>query len=88
MEIKLNKNIVYRYESKLFGGKTFIFNINDQKILLSDILAFDILRLIENEARSVEEIICTMNEKYKRDISDKIRVFISKMCSNQILIQN
>lgn len=47
MKVKLSPYVCYRYESKIYGGKTFIFQLDYGKIYISDYDAYRILEFID-----------------------------------------
>ncbi len=53
--MKIKKNIVFRFVSKILDGKTFIFDIYSGKLLVSSKCAFDILNLLK-ENIDIDEI--------------------------------
>ena len=47
MKIKLNPYVCYRYESRIKGGKSFIFHLDYGKSYLSNFEAYKILEFID-----------------------------------------
>lgn len=78
MKIKIGKYICYRYESKIKGGKCFIFNLDTGKIYLSSKAAFDILEFIEFNEPSPEEL-------YNNFAGDKPKLFFHNMVNIGVL---
>lgn len=79
--MKLKDNIVYRFESKILGGKTFIFDLYTGKILVSDKIAYEIMNMM-NSGHSINEISKTLDRS-----SESIDAFISHLRNNEFLLE-
>ncbi|MBE6082818.1 MAG: PqqD family protein [Tissierellaceae bacterium] len=85
--MNLNKHIIYRFESKILNGKTFIFNLDTQDIFLSDEIAFDVLRLIDKEQVDADEIINRINNTYNIDATNKIYEFLDELRRRKVIVE-
>lgn len=52
----ISKHIHFRYESKILGGKTFIFHLETSKILIADKMAYEILKCIKSNTLTMERL--------------------------------
>lgn len=81
--MKICDHVVFRYEPKLLGGKTFIFNMKTQKILLSDESSYHILRCVLTNPLSKEEVLSAFgNTIDEAGLSD----FLDTMYENDIIV--
>lgn len=71
--IKLKPYICYRYESRIMGGKAFIFNLESAKIYLSGFEAYKVLEFIDFNIPKVDELVRSFKEiNIKEFITDMI----------------
>lgn len=74
--MKISKNILFRYESGIKGGKLFIFDLNRYKVYEGNYLEYLVLNGIKNNdmIQDIEKKIantCQIN-----NLEDKIRQFL------------
>lgn len=79
MRLKINKYVCYRYESKIKGGKCFIFDLDKGKIYLSNKKAFSILEYIDFNKPSPQELETVFN-------GDEVTAFLKTMNEKGVLI--
>jgi hypothetical protein len=82
--VKIGKNIVYRYESKIKNGLTFIFNIDTGKIVVSSKMAYDLLKFIENNDE-LQDIQHFSKENYNIT-SSELNNFLEILIENKMII--
>lgn len=87
MKYKINPNIRTRFESRIKNGTFFIYNIENQDILISDVngkIIFDMLKNYDDKSYIENKI----KETFKQEItSDEISLFFNKLISRNFIIE-
>ena len=87
MKYKINPNIRTRFESRIKNGTFFIYNIENQDILISDVIGkiiFDMLKIYDDKSYIENKI----KETFKQEItSDEISLFFNKLISRNFIIE-
>lgn len=81
----IHSNIIYRFESRLWGGTLFIFDIKSFRTFQGGTIEYEVLRLIEEE-KTVEEIVRIIGAKFNLTGHDaSVRELITSFRENQII---
>lgn len=82
----INKNILFRYESKIDEGKLFIFDIENYKVYKGSYAEYLILSAIR-KGKDTESIKMTLRDVYRKSeiSSEQIEKFISKLVAKGIV---
>lgn len=79
LNMKICKNILFRYESNIRGGKLFIFDLNNYKVYEGNYLEYIILKYIKQNM-NIYDIIDEIAEKHQIDnLENKIYQFTTSL---------
>lgn len=62
--MNISKNILFRYENNIEGGKLFIFDTKNYKVYKSGIVEYRVLKGIQ-QGMSLEDIIVMLKNEYR-----------------------
>lgn len=82
----ISNNILFRYESKIDGGKLFIFDIEKYKVFNGGIVEYKILKYIQN-SYDIEKIVDEIQKEFHiNNCKIKVDNFINYLKKNKYLI--
>jgi len=84
--MKINNNIIYRFESTLEEGVLFIFDIKHYKTYKGSNLEHYILRQIDNGADVTEIIDSIYNEYHIENCRENIEMLIEDFANKGIIV--
>ncbi len=77
--MKICKNVLFRYESNIKGGKLFIFDLNNYKVYEGNYLEYIILKNIKDNT-NIHDIINIIAETHQiDDLENKVCQFIESL---------
>lgn len=78
--MRIPENVIYRFESQIDGGTTFLFNLDSMHVKTTNELGYHILRLID-QGREKEEILVLFTNT---NIGNSARVFVQRFIDSLI----